>query len=141
MNYPAGSATATQVCLHAVERLRDNDFDGWVDLCDEQVLVEFPFAPEGMPGRVTGKDAVSGYVHRYLGDLQFEDVPELTIYETDTPGTIVMEMCATGRIKTTGAPYDMRYIAVATVHDGHFVRYREYWDPLRVQQALSGGSE
>lgn len=132
------SAAATDVCREALQRIRHNDLDGWMALCDEQVVLEFPFATDDMPRRVAGKDAVAEYMHAGPGSVEYHDLPEATLYETDAAGTVVVEMRSTGRVRATGAPFDMSYIAVVTVHDGHIVHYRDYWNPLQVRQLIGG---
>lgn len=34
----------------------------------------------------------------------------------------------------TGKPFDMTYIAVVTVQDGLITSYRDYWNPLTIQE-------
>lgn len=40
-----GHPCAARGCREVLERLCNDDLDGWVALCDERVALEFPFAP------------------------------------------------------------------------------------------------
>ncbi len=48
--------------------------------------------------------------------------------------TVVVEMRGVGRVVKTSAPFDMTYIAVVTVEDGRFTSYRDYWNPLTLEE-------
>ncbi|QLJ01870.1 nuclear transport factor 2 family protein [Streptomyces sp. NEAU-sy36] len=117
---------------HGLRLLLDKDIPAWVDLWAEDGLMEFPFAPEGWPRRLAGKEAVAAYMRHYPDHIDLRDFPDLRIHETTDPETIVAEMRGVGRLVETGAPYDMTYIAVVTVRDGRITGYRDYWNPLAV---------
>ncbi|MFD4320745.1 nuclear transport factor 2 family protein [Streptomyces sp. NPDC058548] len=119
---------------HGLRLLVGKDVPGWVELWDEEGVLEFPFAPEGWPARLEGKSAVGAYMRHYPDHVDLHDFPEVTIHQTTAPETIVVEMRGVGRLVETGAPFDMTYIAVVTVKDGLFTSYRDYWNPLAVSQ-------
>ncbi|MGY0021398.1 nuclear transport factor 2 family protein [Streptomyces sp. cg35] len=125
---PAPTAPA-DLYRHSLRLLLDKNIPAWVDLWAENGIMEFPFAPEGWPTRLEGKEAVAAYMQPYPDHIDLQDIPELRIHETSDPGTIVVEMRAVGRLVETGAPYDMTYIAVVTVRDGRITSYRDYWNP------------
>ncbi|MFF5403337.1 nuclear transport factor 2 family protein [Streptomyces misionensis] len=117
---------------HGLRLLLDKDIPAWVGLWAEDGLMEFPFAPEGWPRRLAGKEAIAAYMRHYPDRIDLRDFPDLRIHETTDPETIVAEMRGVGRLVETGAPYDMTYIAVVTVRDGRITGYRDYWNPLAV---------
>jgi ketosteroid isomerase-like protein len=41
------------------------DMRAWADLCAEDDLVEFPFAPAGTPSRLDGRVAIFEYLRNY----------------------------------------------------------------------------
>lgn len=96
--------------------------------------MEFPFAPSGRPGRLEGRAAVAAYMRDYPDHIDLHDFPEVRIHETTDPGTIVVEMRGVGRWVKRGGPFDMTYIAVVSVRDGRFSSYRDYWNPLAVDE-------
>ncbi|MFZ4239918.1 nuclear transport factor 2 family protein [Streptomyces murinus] len=120
---------------HSLRLLLDKDIPAWVALWAEDGLMEFPFAPDGWPRRLDGKEAIAAYMRPYPDHIDLHDFPDLRIHRTTEPETIVVEMRGVGRMVETDAPFDMTYIAVVTVRDGRFTSYRDYWNPLAVRQS------
>ncbi|MFB7598836.1 nuclear transport factor 2 family protein [Streptomyces sp. NPDC056160] len=119
---------------HGLRLLLDKNIPAWVALWAEDGLMEFPFAPDGWPRRLEGKEAIATYMRHYPDHIDLHDFPDLRIHQTTDPATIVVEMRGVGRLVESGAPFDMTYIAVVTVRDGHITSYRDYWNPLAVQE-------
>lgn len=119
---------------HGLRLLLEKDIPGWIDLWDEEGVMEFPFAPPGWPKRLEGRQAVADYMRDYPDHIDLHGFPEVKIHQTTVPETIVVEMRGVGRLVATDSPFDMTYIAVVTVHDGRIASYRDYWNPLAVQQ-------
>ncbi|MDO0926391.1 nuclear transport factor 2 family protein [Streptomyces sp. TG1A-8] len=119
---------------HGLRLLLDKDIPAWVALWAEDGVMEFPFAPEGWPRRLEGRAAVAAYMRGYPDHIDLRDFPDLRVHRTDDPGTIVVEMRGVGRLVRTGGPFDMTYVAVVTFRDGLITAYRDYWNPLAVQE-------
>ncbi|WP_433190600.1 nuclear transport factor 2 family protein [Actinoallomurus sp. CA-150999] len=124
--------TASDLYRHSLRLLLEKNVPGWVDLWAEDGVMEFPFAPQGWPGRLEGKEAIAAYMRGYPDHIDLHDFPDVRIHQTTDPETIVVEMRGVGRLVETGRPFDMTYIAVVTVQDGRIVSYRDYWNPLAV---------
>ncbi|MER6092089.1 nuclear transport factor 2 family protein [Streptomyces bluensis] len=120
------------VYRHSLRLLLDKDIPAWVGLWAEDGLMEFPFAPDGWPRRLEGKEAIAAYMRPYPDHIDLHDFPDLRIHQTTDPETIVVEMRGVGRLVQTDSPFDMTYIAVVTVQDGLLTSYRDYWNPLAV---------
>ncbi|MGW2342614.1 nuclear transport factor 2 family protein [Streptomyces sp. NPDC001661] len=131
MSAPAAPA---ELFRHSLKLLLDKNIAGWVGLWAEDGVMEFPFAPPGWPPRLDGREAVASYMRHYPDHIDLHDFPELRIHETTDPRTIVVEMRGVGRLIETDRPFDTTYIAVVTVEDGRITSYRDYWNPLAVQQ-------
>ncbi|MFI1973311.1 nuclear transport factor 2 family protein [Streptomyces cinnamoneus] len=114
--------------------LLDKDVPAWVGLWAEDGVMEFPFAPLGWPERLEGREAVAAYMRDYPDHIDLHDFRDLRIHQTTSPETIVVEMRGVGRLVATGGSFDMTYIAVVSVQDGRFTAYRDYWNPLAVQE-------
>ena len=104
---------------HSLRLLLDKNIPGWVGLWAEN-------------GVMDGKEAIAAYMRHYPDHIDLHDFPDLRIHETADPETIVVEMRGVGRLVETDSPFDMTYIAVVTMRDGHFTSYRDYWNPLAV---------
>ena len=112
--------------------LLDKNIPAWVGLWAEDGIMEFPFAPQGWPERLEGKEAIAAYMRDYPDHIDLHDFPDLRIHQTTDPETIVVEMRGVGRLVENDKPFDMTYIAVVTVQDGCITSYRDYWNPLAV---------
>jgi uncharacterized protein len=123
--------TAVDVFNTLTQQLATGDSNALVDLCTDDVVFEFPFAPPGRPSRVEGKPALGDYLKALSGRMRIEGVPNLEIHETVKPDVAIIEMTMTGTVTATGAPYEQSYVVVLTVRDGLIARYRDYWNPLR----------
>lgn len=119
---------------HSLRLLLAEDIPAWVGLWAEDGVMQFPFAPPGWPERLEGREAIAAYMRDYPDHIELHDFPDLRIHRTTEPGTLVVEMRGVGRLVRTGNPFDMTYIAVVSVRDGRFVSYRDYWNPLAVQE-------
>lgn len=128
------SAAAVDLYRHSLRLLLDKDIPGWVDLWAEDGVMEFPFAPDGWPARLEGKQAIAAYMRHYPDHIDLHDFPALRIHRTTESETIVVEMRGVGRMVKSGGPFDMTYIAVVSVQDGRFTSYRDYWNPLAVRE-------
>ncbi|MER7967449.1 nuclear transport factor 2 family protein [Streptomyces sp. NPDC096080] len=117
---------------HSLRLLLDKDIPAWVALWAEDGLMEFPFAPDGWPRRLEGREAISAYMRHYPDHIDLHGFPDLRIHQTTDPRTIVVEMRGVGRLVESDAPFDMTYIAVVTVQEGLITSYRDYWNPLTV---------
>ncbi|MFJ8433851.1 nuclear transport factor 2 family protein [Kitasatospora sp. NPDC094019] len=126
--------TAAELYRHGLQLLLRKDIPGWVELWDEDGVQEFPFAPEGWPGRLEGKSSVAEYMRHYPDHVDLHAFPDVKIHETTDAGTIVVEMRGVGRLVRSDTPFDMTYIAVVTVVNARITSYRDYWNPLAVQQ-------
>ncbi|WP_333736268.1 nuclear transport factor 2 family protein [Streptomyces sp. IBSBF 2806] len=117
---------------HSLRLLLDKNIPGWVGLWADDGVMEFPFAPDGWPARLEGREAIAAYMRDYPDHIDLQDFPELRIHETTDPEIIVVEMRGVGRLVETGSAFDMTYVAVVTIRDGRIASYRDYWNPLAV---------
>ncbi|MET8115405.1 nuclear transport factor 2 family protein [Streptomyces prasinus] len=127
-------ASAEEVLHHGLRLLLDKDITGWVGLWAEDGTMEFPFAPEGRPRRLEGREAIAAYMRDYPGHIDLREFTDVRVHRTEDPETVVAEARGLGRIVKTGRPFEMDYISVLTVRDGTMTACRDYWNPLGAQQ-------
>ena len=131
---------ATQLLRKSLETFLAKDMKGWSELCAENVIAEFPFAPEGSQSRFEGREALYAYLRDYPSYIDVKSLPTLKIYGTDNEYVAIAEWSASGVVIGNGNPYEMSYATFVTFKDGLIVNYREYWNPQAFQKAMSGGS-
>ena len=130
--------TAVQLLRKSLDRFLAKDMKGWIELCDENVVAEFPFAPEGSPARIEGRAALYEYLRNYPSVIDVREIPKLETYEADDPNVAIAEWSASGSVISNGNPYEMSYATFITFRDGLIVNYREYWNPLAFLAAMGG---
>ena len=132
--------SAAELLKSSHARFLAKDMKGWSELCDDNVLVEFPFAPEGSPARLEGRRAIYEYLRGYPDLIDIHSIASARIYQTDDPSVAIADWSVTGRVVSNGNPYNMSYATFVTVKDGRIVHYREYWNPQAFLAALGAAS-
>ncbi|MBY0412110.1 MAG: nuclear transport factor 2 family protein [Burkholderiaceae bacterium] len=128
----AQHALAEHLRLTALGRV-----DEWVKLFSPDAVLEFPFAPAGVPQRVTGRDALVAHMSNFpkIFDVEFVD---LVFHETVDPSLVIAEFRSTGTALPTGKPYEQRCISVVRTNDEAVItHYLDYWNPLVAIEALT----
>lgn len=111
--------------------------DEWVKLFAPDAVLEFPFAPAGVPRRVTGhaelRAHMSGFPETF--DVEFVD---LVFHETVDPNLVVAEFRSTGTAVPTGKPYEQTCVSIVRTDEQALItHYLDYWNPLVAIEALS----
>ena len=119
-----------EIFRQALHAMQSSDVQAWLDLCIDDVVFEFPFAPPGRPSKVEGKRALGEYLAAVPSRVDFERLSDLETHQTVDPDVAIFEMTAAGRVKDTDEPYEMSYVVVLTASNGRIARYRDYWNPL-----------
>ncbi len=132
------SSSAVELFRHSLDTFFVKDMEGWSLLCADDVVAEFPFAPEGSPTRVEGREALYEYLRDYPSVINVRSISSLRIYPTDDPNVAIAEWSASGEVLTNGNAYEMSYATFVTFNEGLIVNYREYWNPLVFTQAMAG---
>ena len=120
----------------ALDLLLKKDMAGFAGLWAEDGRMEFPFAPEGWPKEVNGREAVHDYLRDYPKMIDVQEVAWQLVHRTADPDVTVAEFDLRGQIVATGKPFLNRYVVVITARDGQIVEWRDYWNP-RVAEELS----
>jgi ketosteroid isomerase-like protein len=134
----SNTSTAVELLLRSLDKFLAKDMKGWTDLCDENVVTEFPFAPEGSLRRLEGRTTLYEYLRHYPDFIDVRKIPNLRTYQTEDPNVAIAEWSASGRVLTNGNPYEMSYATFVTFHNGLIINYREYWNPMAFMAAMNG---
>jgi uncharacterized protein len=118
----------------ALQLLLDKDMAGFAGLWAVDGVLEFPFAPPGYPTRLEGRAAIEDYLRDYPKMLDIQGFPKQLVHRSVDQDVVVVEFDAEGVVVATGKPYRFSYIAVITTRAGEIVSYRDYWNPLYVQE-------
>jgi hypothetical protein len=131
---------ATELFHQSLDKFLAKDMKGWSELCADDVVAEFPFAPEGTQNRFEGKQALYAYLKDYHNFINVKSLPTKKVYVTDDQNVAIAEWSVSGEVIASGNPYEMSYATFITIRDGLIVNYREYWNPQVFMKAMDGGS-
>jgi ketosteroid isomerase-like protein len=107
-----------------------------LDLFTEDVVFEFPYAPDGLPRRLDGIRALAEHLARLGPMLKIGGFALQAVHLAHE--TVVFEFSCEGKGVATGLPYHQDYVSVVTLREGRIARYRDYWNPLIALHALGG---
>jgi uncharacterized protein len=110
--------------------------DSMLGLFAEDVIFEFPFAPEGLPKRLDGVAGLAVHLQKLGPLIAFGPMTLRSVHAAHD--TVIFEFSCTGQGVLTGADYNQDYISVVTLREGRIARYRDYWNPLVALSALGG---
>ena len=132
------TSTAVQLLRHSLDTFMAKDIKGWAELCDVNVVVEFPFAPDEASRRMVGRTAIYEYLKDYPSVIDLRKTDTMSIYATDDPNRAIAEWSVSGQVISNGNPYEMSYATFVTFKNGLIVNYREYWNPIAFLAAMDG---
>ena len=129
-----------EVARRYLEALRGLDPEGMLTEVSDDMVLEIPFAPAGLPRRLAGKTAVATFVRAALGGFFREfEVTRLDIRAEEASDRVVAEYESRGTT-ADGRPYANSYVNLIRVRDGKVVESREFYDALAVASALATGA-
>ena len=94
-----------------------------VDLFTEDVVFEFPYAPDGLPRRLEGLPALAVHLARLGPMLELGTFTLHAVHRSER--IVVLEFSCRGRGAATGLPYEQEYISVVSLRQGRIAHYRE----------------
>src|SRR5262245_10349480 len=100
----------------------------------DDIVAEFPYAPDDHTRRLEGAEAVVAFMRRMPSFAEGFSLGEPTIHPID--GGFVAEYHGEATFKSTGKRYKQDYVSLFTVREGKIAGIREYYNPLRVLQAM-----
>ncbi len=102
----------------------------FLDMCDDNIVFEFPYASEGFTERLVGKAALQAYLPTVADLLTIESMSLNRVIIAAGSEAATIEFSCKGYSNETGARYDQLYVSVVDLKGGLITRYRDYWNPL-----------
>ncbi|MFF2467372.1 nuclear transport factor 2 family protein [Streptomyces mirabilis] len=136
----SNTPSAVDLLRRSLDTFLAKDMKAWTDLCADDVVAEFPFAPEGAPARIEGREALFDYLRGYPDVIDVREIPAVRVHPTDDENVAIAEWSVKGSLVSNGNPYNMSYATFVTFRDGLIVNYREYWNPQVFLKALAGAN-
>jgi ketosteroid isomerase-like protein len=126
--------TATDILRQAHDRFLHRDLDGIAALVAEDVVIENPFAPQGYPNRIDGRENFRARLEERFASTaaEFDKIDPFVVHQTTDPELIVAEFEVHGRVPSLGVSFSRQYIQVMRVRDGKITQWRDYFNPAQV---------
>jgi ketosteroid isomerase-like protein len=119
-------------------KLEAFDVDGFVALFAPDGRQLMPFAPEGFPTHLDGRDAIANQYRALPQNFASMKFPDLKIVDTAEASMFVATFRGEIALKS-GGRYDNTYLGVFVIRDGHIAEYTEYFNPIVLLNAFGGG--
>src|SRR4029077_16005334 len=129
------ASSAREIFARSLDFISTGKVQEWVGLFAEDGILEFPFPLPGFPDRVEGTTALNEYMKVFPEQLKVE-FSEPVYYETADPGLLIAEFTSEGTALMTGKKFRQRYLSIVWINDGKIARYRDFWNPWVIIDAL-----
>ena len=117
------------------------DVQGMADVLAENIVFEMPFALPGLPDRIEGKGTVVKFLEQFLGKerglFTGWDLHNIRIHPGGDPNLFFAELDGQGVVAQSGYQYRQKYIILFRVSDGRISHWREYLNPIPLQEAIA----
>jgi ketosteroid isomerase-like protein len=128
-------SAGTEIVERYIAVMNELDMDALAAILADDVVVRLPFAPDPVPKRTEGKEAVLalyGGFPSLVSPLGFHD---LVVSPLAADGEFLAEYRSDCTMLSTGRPYRNGYVSTFTVRDGRIAAFAEFFDPLVFLQA------
>lgn len=134
---PVARTPAERALLRNLDLLVDGKIEDWVALFAPDGVLEFPYAPPGWPDRFQGHAAIHDHMRKFPEHLsvRFRDI---RFHPVSDPDLVIAEFEGEGTVITSGLPFRQTYISLIWTRDGLITRYRDFWNPVLLMEALGG---
>ena len=130
-----------EIVSRFLEALAKQDVQEVAGVLADNIVFEMPFALPGLPDRVEGKGTVVEFLEQFLGkergiftDWNFHNI---RIYPGGDPDLFFTEYNGQGVVAKSRYQYRQKYITLLRISDGRISHWREYLNPIPLQEALA----
>lgn len=129
------------VACRYLTAINDYDFDAFREILADSIVLEWPYAQPGVPGRVEGKVAAMSFLMDVPLTIECENLHGIRIDTRHSdPAEVITEFNSDMKM-VAPVSYKNHYIGLFTVRDGKVQRFAQYYDPLRYIFAFGGRIE
>ena len=100
----------------------------------EDAVMELPFAPEGLPRRTEGVQAIVDAMSVMPNMFSSFHMTPMAMYVSPGSDSVIVEAESSGR-RVEGTRYANRYVILFRFRDDRIALWREYFDPMRLGDA------
>ncbi len=116
----------------AIEALQSGNINGWMEIYSPDAVHEFPFAPEGAPRRLEGRDAIAAYMSQLPSRIRFGSLSDVRVREAGDE--LIIEATGHHHRLPENTPRDLSYVWFITLRDGKVTHIRDYMNPSQLSK-------
>ena len=113
------------------------DGNHYFDTVADNAVFEYRYIFPGWPRKIIGRQALMSLYAGYGDNIALRRADALVVHRSQDARVVILEYEVHGRVISTGASYDNRFISVVTVENRRIVHWRDYMDTLAAMTALS----
>lgn len=131
----SGQTNNADLAAHAVVLQGQRDFTALRAICDPDVVLEFPFHPNG-PVSFEGVDAMIGQFS-VLAAFETLEITPTQVFGTGGE-TVIVEARSRGTYRSGRPDYLNHYLFVLSFKNGKLSRWREFFNPIEAMKQNYG---
>jgi uncharacterized protein len=128
-----------QVVLEGLRGLVDGKH--YFDAFAEDAIFESRYHFPGWPVIIRGRANLMAVLSGYGKTIQLHSSDALVVHRSQDSRVVILEYEVHGRILSSGAPYDNRFISVVTIENRKIIHWRDYMDSLAAWTSLNSASK
>lgn len=122
-----------------IDAINQYDFDKLSELLEDDMVLTIPYAPPGWERVFRGREVVLAALRAVPSFIEKENLHDVEMHTFfDDPGEIVATYKSAVTILPAMTPYTNNFITRWTVRDGKITYFAEYFDPIRLLEAMGG---
>jgi ketosteroid isomerase-like protein len=125
-----------EIILKGLSGLVDGEhyFDTFADDAIFESRYHFP----GWPETIRGRDNLMAILAGYGKTIKLHSAGALVVHRSQDSRVVILEYEVHGKILSSGASYENRFVSIINVEKRKIVHWRDYMDSLAAWTALNG---
>jgi ketosteroid isomerase-like protein len=116
------------------------DGNHYFDTFAEDALFESRYHFPGWPLTIRGRANLMASLSGYGKTIKLHSGDALFVHRCQDSRVVILEYDVHGKILSSGAPYDNRFISVITIENRKIIHWRDYMDSLAAWTALNSAT-
>jgi ketosteroid isomerase-like protein len=113
------------------------DGEHYFDTFADDAIFESRYRFPGWPATIRGRAELMSTLSGYGKTIKLHSGDALVVHRTRNSRVVILEYEVHGKILSSGAPYDNRFISVITIKNRKIVHWIDYMDSLAAWTALN----
>jgi ketosteroid isomerase-like protein len=116
------------------------DGEHFFDTIADNAIFEFRYHFPGWPLTIRGRADLMASYAGYGKSIRLHSGDSLIVHRSQDRRVVILEYEVHGKILSTGARYDNRFVSIITIEKKKIVHWRDYMDSLAAWTALNPAS-